>query len=163
MNYDFFSLCANIRLLQLRSTPVDANAMSLAEKVRRLQRHRAFEAEVVKNLSRVETLKQMAELLLDDSSLAIAFAPLALRPASATASASPSVTSEQSRTGTAPSLAADEVTLGRVHATDSPHFADWERALGDLDEVKAHVQKRVNEAIERWNRYEYCITFAHLL
>ena len=121
--------------------------MSLAEKVRRLQRHRAFEAEVVKNLSRVETLKQMAEVLLDDSSLALAFAPLALRPASA----SLSDVSEQSRDRAAPS--GDELTLGRVLATDSPLCADWERALGDLDEVKAHVQKRVNEAIERWNRY----------
>ena len=133
--------------------------MSLAEKVRRLQRHRAFEAEVVKNLSRVETLKQMAEVLLDDSSLALVFAPLALRPAST----SPSVASEQSRGRSAPPLAGDEVTLGRVLATDSPLCADWERALGDLDEVKAHVQKRVNEAIERWNRYEYSINFAHLL
>lgn len=135
------------RLLQLRSTPVDASAMSLAEKVRRLQRHRAFEAEVVKNLRRVETLKQLAESLLDEAALAVVFAPLALRPAS--------VASEQSRTGAAGRAAPpdEEITLGRVLATDSPLCSDWERALGDLDEVKAHVQKCVNEAIERWNRY----------
>lgn len=124
--------------------------MSLAEKVRRLQRHRAFEAEVVKNLSRVETLKQMAEGLLDESSLAVAFAPLALRPVSASSVAS-SATGVTSASASA--KPGEEMALGRVLATDSPLCADWERALGDLDEVKAHVQRRVNEAIERWNRY----------